>query len=300
MTSGRISSRDQVQAVRRFNRLVTLRAGALEERFLGRDRPLGESRVLYEIGRAGASLRDLRTRLALDSGYLSRLVQRLEAAGLVELRAEEDDERVRQVELTAAGRAELAEIDRRSDEAASSILEPLDASQRARLAAAMDEVHRLLGYSVLHIEITDPDDPAARWCLSRYYEELAQLFEEGFEPEKSSAADTAGFAPPRGAFLVARIADRPVACGAVTLTSDAVGYIKRMWVDASVRGLGLGRRMLEALEATAADLGCDTVQLETNRALTTAIRLYRSAGYEEVDAFNDEHYAHHWFEKGLS
>ena len=68
---------DQIAEVRRFQRLVTKRAGALEDHFLGRDRPLGESRVLYEIGTRGADLRELRERLELDSGYLSRLVQSL-------------------------------------------------------------------------------------------------------------------------------------------------------------------------------------------------------------------------------
>jgi hypothetical protein len=72
-----------------------------------------------------------------------------------------------------------------------------------------------------------------------------------------------------------------------------------MWVDPSMRGLGLGRRLLSALEDEAADLGSVRVRLETNRALREAIALYRSAGYREVPAFNDEPHAHHWFEKRL-
>src|SRR5690349_22235236 len=116
---------EQITQVRRFHRLVTQRAGALEDHFLGRARPLGASRVLYEIGPAGADLRDLRARLGLDSGYLSRVVQSLAAAGLVTLQPGADDERLRRAELTPAGRAEFEEIDRRSDEAAESILAPL-------------------------------------------------------------------------------------------------------------------------------------------------------------------------------
>ena len=100
----------QVAEVRRFNRLVTQRAGALEDHFLGRDRPLGESRVLYEIGGAGADLRELRSRLDLDSGYLSRLAQSLAGQGLVALRPSDEDERVRRAELTPTGRAELDEM----------------------------------------------------------------------------------------------------------------------------------------------------------------------------------------------
>src|SRR5947208_16304535 len=93
----------QIDQVRRFNRLVTQRVGALDDHFLGRDRPLGESRVLFEIGPRGADLRDLRSRLGLDSGYLSRLVQSLASKGLVKLRSGPDDERARRAQLTRAG-----------------------------------------------------------------------------------------------------------------------------------------------------------------------------------------------------
>src|SRR5512145_2983023 len=113
---------EQITQVRRFNRLVTQRAGALDDHFLGRDRPLGESRVLYEIGSHGADLRELRARLGLDSGYLSRLVRSLAAAGLVKVSAGPEDERVRRARLTAAGLAEVEEMNRRSDQAAAAIL----------------------------------------------------------------------------------------------------------------------------------------------------------------------------------
>src|SRR5215216_4692970 len=100
---------DEIAQVRRFNRLVTQRVGALDDHFLGRDRPLGESRVLFEIGPRGADLRELRERLGLDSGYLSRLVQSLVAKKLVTLHVGPDDERIRRAVLTRAGRAEFDE-----------------------------------------------------------------------------------------------------------------------------------------------------------------------------------------------
>src|SRR5919112_5380355 len=131
---------EHIAQVRRFHRLVTQRAGALDDHFLGRGRPLGESRVLFEIGPQGADLRDLRARLGLDSGYLSRLVQSLASAGLVTLSAGPEDERVRRAHVTPAGRAEIEEMNRRSDQAAEAILAPLTESQRERLVAAMDEV----------------------------------------------------------------------------------------------------------------------------------------------------------------
>jgi GNAT superfamily N-acetyltransferase len=105
--------------------------------------------------------------------------------------------------------------------------------------------------------------------------------------------------PPSGAFLVASVDGEPVACGAVKVTSRGVGSLKRMWVAGTVRGLGVGRRMLEALEGEARRLGVTTLRLETNRTLEEAIRLYRAAGFLEVPAFNADPYAHHWFEKTL-
>lgn len=291
---------DQIHQVRRFNRLVTQRAGALDDHFLGSDRPLGESRVLYEIGSSGgADLRSLRARLGLDSGYLSRVVQSLESQGLVRLRATADDERVRRAELTRAGRAELKVMNRRSDDAAEAILTPLTDSQRERLVAAMGEVHRLLTAAGIVIERVDPATDAARWCVAQYFAELSERFEEGYDLTKALPADDAELRPPRGAFLMATVDGEPVACGSLKTSAPGTGWIKRMWVASSGRGLGLGRRMLAALEEESRRLGLTTVQLETNRRLVEAIQLYRSAGYVEVPPFNAEPYGDYWFEKSL-
>jgi DNA-binding MarR family transcriptional regulator len=292
-------SADQITAIRRFNRLVTQRIGALEEDFLGRHRPLGQSRVLFEIGRDGADLRELRARLGLDSGYLTRIIQALAGAGLVEVERASGDERVRRVRLTKAGRRELTEMDRRSDDGAAAILDSLGESQRERLVKAMDEVRRLLQASAIRIERVDPDGAEARWCLEQYGAEIDRRFEGGFDPGRAIPAPPDAFVPPRGAFLVASLDGRSVACGGVRAIAPTIGYIKRMWVAEAVRGLGLGRRMLAMLEDEAAQLGFRTVRLETNKALREAIEMYRGAGYREVDPFNDEPYAHHWFEKRL-
>lgn len=145
----------------------------------------------------------------------------------------------------------------------------------------------------------DPGGAHARHCLAAYYRELGERFEEGFDPALSIQASADVFRPPAGVFLVGTEDGRPIACGAVKVLEGGVGYVKRMWVDGDVRGRGLGRRLLAALEDAAAGLGCDVIELETNRSLKEAQALYRSAGYEEVQAFNDEFYAHHWFRKRL-
>ena len=290
---------DEIAQVRRFNRLVTQRAGALNDHFLGRDRPLGESRLLYEIGEHGADLRDLRRRLGLDAGYVTRLVQALETKGLARSSHADADQRVRKARLTAAGRRELREMNKRSDEVAGAVLEPLSPAQRARMVTAMDEVCRLLLLAGLVIERVDPASPAARWCVAQYFAELDRRFESGFDASTSLPTPDDDFQPPGGAFLVASADGEPVACGAVRTIAPAVGYLKRMWVSEGVRGLGLGRRLLEALEEQARELGMTTLRLETNDALQEAIGLYRSAGFREVPPFNSEPYARHWFEKDL-
>lgn len=290
---------EHVPTVRRFNRLVTQRVGALDDHFLGGKRPLGASRVLFEIGRDGVDLRDLRSRLGLDAGYLSRLVQSLAADGLVVVRAGTEDGRVRRAELTEAGLAEMSDMNHRADRVAEGLLEPLTDSQRDRLVRAMAEVERLLRAGAVTIEQVDPASRAARWCVAQYFEELARVFDNGFDPARSLPADDDDMRPPHGSFLVAVTGGEVVAGGAVKTIEPGVASLKRMWVAHSVRGLGLGRRMLVALEATARELGLTTVRLETNRALTDAVQMYRTSGYAEVAPFNADPYAHHWFEKKL-
>ena len=274
-----------VERVRSFNRTVTERIGALQDTYLDRGRALGANRVLWEIG-DGTDLRALRARLGLDSGYLSRLIAALAGEGLVEV-APGADKRVRAVSLTPSGRAEREVLDRRSDELAQALLAPLDDAQQAKLVAAMETVERLLTAGLVEIAVEDPASADARYCLGEYYKELQERFDGGFELEKSLPVDDA-------VFLVARLRGEPVGCGAIKLGQS---YIKRMWISPRTRGLGLGRRMLHELERLS-ETG--VARLETNRNLTEAIALYRGAGYTEVPAFNDEPYAHHWFEKQLA
>jgi DNA-binding MarR family transcriptional regulator/GNAT superfamily N-acetyltransferase len=289
-----------IDQVRRFNRAVTQRAGALDDAFLARGRPLGQARVLWEIGRDGRDVRDLRARLDLDSGYLSRLLRALERDGLVTVEVNEADGRIRTARLTAAGGAERAELDRLSDDAATSLLGPLSERQRGRLVVAMAEVERLLTASAIVTGVRDPTDPDARRCLRAYVEELSGRFDDGFDPGRSISAADHEMTPPAGLFLVAMLHGKSAGCGALKFHPGAPAEVKRMWVSPAVRGLGLGRRLLAELEAHAAERGVRVLRLETNRTLTEAISLYRAAGYREVPAFNDEPYAHHWFEKTLS
>lgn len=289
-----------VEQVRSFNRLVTERVGALNDHYLSRDRPLGEARVLWEIGREGSDVRRLRSRLELDSGYLSRLLRSLELAGLITVEPKSADRRVRTARLTAAGLAERELLDRGSDDLARSFLEPLSERQRERLVSAMAEVERLLTATLVEIRAVDPGEADAQFCLHEYFAELDRRFDTGFDPTADTSAELDELRPPAGIFLVATLRAEPVACGGLKLHDDEPADLKRMWVAPSARGMGLGRRLLVELESCAAAAGALAVRLETNKNLTEAITLYRSAGYREVAPFNDLPWAHHWFEKQLA
>lgn len=285
--------------MRRFNRTVTERVGVLHDRYLGRDRPVGEARLLWEIGDRGQDVRRLRERLGLDSGYVSRLLRSLEGAGLVTVEPQPRDRRVRCVRLTAAGRAERNVIDQRSNELAGSLLEPLNTAQRTRLVAAMAEVDRLLTAATVTLDAVDPDHPDAQHCLRAYFAEVQERFDTGFDPALSLLPDVSELRWPRGLFLVAKLHGEPVGCAGLKLPTGAPAEIKRMWVAPQVRGVGLARRLLADLEARAAEHGRDVLRLDTNKALTEAIGLYHAYGFREVAPFNDEPYAHHWFEKRI-
>jgi DNA-binding MarR family transcriptional regulator/GNAT superfamily N-acetyltransferase len=289
----------QIQQVRRFNRLVTQRVGALEESYLRRGRPLSEARLIFETGRDGSDLRCLRTRLGLDSGYLSRLLRSLEEQHLVAVQKQAADGRTRRVTLTRKGRAELAKYDGLSDTLAASMLAPLGTSQRERLINAMAEVERLLGASSIEIQVESPDSADARWCLNEYFRDLAQRFDAGFDPAKSNPAADEDLTPPAGYFVVARIDGVAAGCGALKRLDAGIAEIKRMWTAPGMRGRGVARLVLQTLESLARESGAGTLRLETNRTLTEAQALYRQQGYVEVPAFNAEPYAHHWFEKRL-
>src|SRR5579871_912590 len=289
----------EVAALRSFNRAVTARVGALDSGYLGRGRSLGECRVLWEIGADGVEVRSLRRRLGLDSGYVSRLLRSLEAAGLVAVEVSATDRRVRVARLTAAGDRERRELDRLSDGLARSILEPLGGEERRELATAARTVERLLFASELTFTVDDPAGPDARRCVARYVAELRERFEAGFDPARSISAGDDELRPPNGLLLVAHHRGEPVGCGALKHHPGAPTEVKRMWVDPAVRGVGLGRRLLRELELHARGIGAPALRLETNGALAEAIELYRSAGFEEVPAFNSEPYAHHWFELRL-
>jgi GNAT superfamily N-acetyltransferase len=210
------------------------------------------------------------------------------------------DGRVRVARLTERGLAERAILDDRSDELAASILDPLDDRQRGELVEAMRTVERLIATSLVEIREVDPEEPDAQRCLRAYVGELNRRApDRGFDPSRGSTAEPDEVRPPNGVFVVVYLRDEPIGCGAVKHHPGEVTDVKRMWLAESARGLGLGRRLLEHLEHLAREHGSREVRLETGAVLPEAIGLYRSAGYREVEPFNEEPFADHWFAKPL-
>jgi DNA-binding MarR family transcriptional regulator/GNAT superfamily N-acetyltransferase len=282
--------------LRRFNRTYTQRIGALEESFLGTGRPLGPSRLLFEVA-DGATVRELRDRLGLDSGYLSRLLRSLESDGLVEVRPDAADRRRRCVRLTRRGRAARRRLDDRSEELARNLVAPLSPRQRERLSDALATADLLVRAATVRLEETAPTDPRAVRAMAAYFAEIGERF--GFEPGDAWQEDAASMAAPDGFFVVATSDGRPVACGGVQTLPDGAAEIKRMWVHDGWRGAGLGARLLRHLEDLAHARGHGVVRLDTNDTLTEAVAMYQRAGYRAIGPYNENPWARCWFEKAL-
>jgi DNA-binding MarR family transcriptional regulator/GNAT superfamily N-acetyltransferase len=283
--------------LRRFNRTYTQRIGALDESFLGLGLPLGAARLVFEIGAAGATVRDLRARLDLDSGQLARQLRRLEDDGLVLVAPDQADRRRRTVQLTGPGRAFRAQLDDRSEQLAERLVAPLTSRQQERLTAALATADLLVRAATVDIRSVHPGSPEAKQAVQSYFDELDLRFSTGFDP--GDHHDDEHMAPGAGAFVVASSDGEPVACGGVQELEPGVGEIKRMWVHQGWRGAGLGSRLLRHLEQVAADLGHTTVRLDTNGTLVEAIAMYERAGYRHIGRYNDNPYAQAWFEKLL-
>ena len=292
---------DDVGTLRTFNRFYTQRIGVLSDSYLGTGRPLGPSRLLFEVGADGATVVDLRRRLELDSGYVSRMLRQLEQEALITVAPDPTDGRQRVVRLTAAGRREWRRLERRSQRVAERLVDPLSDRQRAELAAALATAERLLRAATVTFDVADPGSPPARAALASYFAELDARFPTGFDPGDAGGdgRDEDALRPPTGTFLIASNDGAPIGCGGVQRVDDRTGEVKRMWIDAGWRGLGLGGRLLAELEATARDLGYRRVVLDTNSTLVEAVAMYEGAGYRPIERYNDNPYAQRWFAKPL-
>jgi GNAT superfamily N-acetyltransferase len=150
----------------------------------------------------------------------------------------------------------------------------------------------------LRFERRPISDPLVAELLERYIAEIAGVI-DGFDPAGAAPPEAADFDPPAGVFLVGFAGAEPVACGGIRRLSGEVAEIRRMWVSPMARGKGYGAVLLRALEDEARAARYETVQLDTHGGLSPALALYTSAGYLEIERYNDNAFAQHFFAKQL-
>ncbi|MFJ8826458.1 GNAT family N-acetyltransferase [Streptomyces sp. NPDC102467] len=282
-----------VQDIRSFNRFYTNVVGALDySRHLYAPFTLTESRVLYELahpeqGRLDAA--DLRTRLNLDAGYLSRILGRFERDGLVERGASERDSRRRSITLTARGRSTAELLDERSREAVGALLATVPAAERGRLTEALRTVRSLLGDGRAaprpeDVLLRDPGPGDLGWIVARNGAVYATEFGWNTEYEGLVARIVADFAQDHDPHLervwIAELDGRPVGC-VMCVRDEAPGTarLRLLLVEPEARGLGVGDRLVRAVVDFARGVGYRELVLWTNDVLKSARSIYRRHGF---------------------
>ncbi|WP_424969309.1 GNAT family N-acetyltransferase [Dinoroseobacter sp. S76] len=288
---------DDITRIRNFGRSVAVEVGALEDSFLNRGRPLGSARVLNAIGLGYENVSDLRAKLKLDTGLLSRLLRGLEGEGLIKTKPNPEDRRSRISTLTAKGKAEFDIYETLSDERAAAIL--ARHKEARRLLDAMDVVTITLSRDEIVFEEADYASEIATRCLEAFAAELSKRLNLEFDLENSGVPELSQMRPPHGTFVVARLGDMPIGCVGIKGKGGPIAEIKRMWIAPAGRGLGLARRLMTTAEEAARAMGIQTLRLDTNSTLFEAAALYRDMGWHEIPRFNDDPYPDLFFEKHL-
>ncbi|WP_309663486.1 helix-turn-helix domain-containing GNAT family N-acetyltransferase [Tabrizicola sp.] len=289
---------DPIARLRRFNRVVTREIGALDTSYLGRGRPLGVARVLHLVKPGGTDVAELRLRLGLDTGLLSRILRGLKNEGLIHLATDPADRRRRIVRLTPEGQAEWQIYDQLGYAKAQAVFDRAGTRQQA-LIDAMDLIATVMLQDQVEIRDADPDDPAALACVGAYYRLLMETFPD-FTPDMFPLPlpDATRCRPPLGACLVAWSDDLPVGCVSLRPLGNGVAEVKRLWVDPVARGQGLARRLMRSIETRAVAQGFTDLRLDSHTDLAPAIALYRNDGWVEIAPYTG-YPANIWMAKRL-
>jgi len=284
-----------IQAIRHFNRYYTNKLGLLSRQHFVTGFTLTEARVLLEISRRGEHAQSgLCADLAIDMGYLNRVIKRLAALGLVATRRDPRDGRILILELTSAGRSALEEINAASDSRTADLLAPLSDEEAQSLVNHLNAAERILERRSANPPLIEPaagafDVATARVLMREYAAFLGEdLSFQGFEKELAGLPGK--YAPPSGALLLARVPSgtggtEPAGCVALRKLSPGVCEMKRMFVRPEYRGLGIGRLLAERIIREALRLGYRTMRLDTLERLSGAVSLYRSLGFAQIPPY---------------
>jgi len=275
-----------IDAVRRFSRFYTQRIGVLQEGLLGSDLSLTEGRVLYELGtRQIPTARDLCSDLGLDAGYLSRILKRFEARGLVKRTPSKADARQSELALTAAGMQMFAAINRQSHDEIARLLAAVSPAERRALVTALGQVERTLS-GARHPEeiVLRPHRPGDMgWVIHRHAVIYAEEYgwDNSFEALVARvAADFIDqFKPGREYCWIADRRGEILGSAFVVEQSPDVAKLRLVYVEQAARGTGLGRRLLDEALTFALGAGYKRMTLWTNDVLVPARRLYETAGF---------------------
>ena len=297
----------QIATVRSFNRFYVRLLGLLDEGLLKSEFSLTEVRVLYELAyRDGLCAADLVRELGLDWGYLSRLLKKLTARGLISRTASLDDARQSVLALTAAGRAAFAPLDQASSAEVGLLLERLHPSDRGPLIDAMRTIQRLLGglpephpaYLLQTPRVGDLGWIAHRQAVL-YHQEYG--LDETFEALVAEilAAFVKNFDPQCERGWIAERHGAVVGSVFVVRNTAEQAKLRLLYVEPSARGLGLGKRLVDECIAFARDKGYRTLTLWTNDVLVAARSIYQRAGFQLVAeephrSFGGEMIGQHW------
>lgn len=297
MAAAALPLTDRAEQVRSFNRFYTRRIGVLQDRMLGSEFSLTELRVLYELSSRGAArASDLRSDLGLNAGYLSRVIASLEARGLLQKSPNPEDARSHLLSLTAHGQETFQPYDAASRQEAMALLEPLTEAQRQGVAEAMARISALLGQRNREYLLRDPQPGDMGWVVHKQaqlyateygwnseFEALLAEIVATYLREYDPASDRCWIAEQHGDII-----------GSVfVVRHDAnTAKLRMLYVDASARGLGIGRTLVEEAIAFARLGGYSRMVLWTNAVLHDAVRLYEKAGFALV-----EEEQHHSFGK---
>jgi DNA-binding MarR family transcriptional regulator/predicted N-acetyltransferase YhbS len=302
-----VASEDRVAAVRAFNRFYTGRIGVLGEGLLRTPHSLTEARVLYELGqREAVEVADLRRELAIDAGYLSRLLARLQEQGLMTRERSPADARRQRVRLTDEGAAAASELDRRSAEEIGALLDGLGEEDGRRLVAAMGVVRDVLDDAPRpEAFVLRPPRPGDYgWIVHRHGARYAEEYgwDERFEAlvARIVADYVEGVARHREAAWIAEVDGEPVGCVLCVAKSDTVAQLRLLLVEPRARGRGIGARLIEECLRFARRAGYEEIALWTNDVLTDARRLYERAGFELIESGPHHSFGHDLVEQTWS
>jgi DNA-binding MarR family transcriptional regulator/GNAT superfamily N-acetyltransferase len=291
--------RRRVQEIRRFNRFYTRKIGVLGG-YLGSPFSLAQVRVLYELAhRQRSTATDLSRDLALDPGYLSRILRGFRKEGLLARAAAADDGRAKLLALTGKGQRTFAGLDARSSQDIRSALRPLDEARQVRLLAAMGTIERLLGArheqtAPYSLRPHRPGDMG--WVVQRHGEIYADEYgwDETFEALVASivAKFIEKLDPERERCWIAERDGERVGSVFCVKRTKAVAQLRLLLVEPHARGLGIGRRLVGEVIAFARSAGYRRVMLWTNDVLVAARRIYEAAGFTLVEQENHHSFGH--------